>query len=88
MKIVQLMVNDSGSQNYAYTEKLLGSQMSLVRVYFKKLEVVRYSTQENYSFIDLIGKMEKIISYTQLFVKMLYIISKIYAYFNKFYSIF
>jgi hypothetical protein len=62
------MANDSGSENYTNTEKLLGSQMSLVRVYFKKLEVVRYSTQENYSLVDLIGKQEHVYEALEYFL--------------------
>ena len=30
--------------------------MSLIHVYFKELEVLKYSKQENYAAIDLIGK--------------------------------
>ena len=55
-KIIELIQSDVEPANYTITEKLLGSQMSLVRVYFKKLGVVMYSTQENYSLMDLIGK--------------------------------
>ena len=31
--------------------------MSLIHVYFKELEVLKYSKQENYAAIDLIGKL-------------------------------
>ena len=37
-------------------EIVLGSQISLIHVYFKQLEVVQILKQENYGVMDLIGK--------------------------------
>ena len=43
------------SRNETDTDQLI-TGMSLVHVYFKELEVVKYSKQENYGIMDLIGK--------------------------------
>ena len=44
---------DSGVQQETSDQLVTG--MSLVHVYFKELEIVKYSKQENYGIMDLIG---------------------------------
>ena len=51
----------TNSQNVTDTDQLI-TGMSLVHVYFKELEVVKYSKQENYGIMDLIGKSKVTIS--------------------------
>ena len=57
-KIMDVEKSETKSQadkQTAYDE--LGSQVSLIHVYFKELEAVKYSKQENYGIMDLIGKL-------------------------------
>ena len=35
----------------------LGNGLSLIHVYFKHLEAVKYSREENYGLMDVIGKL-------------------------------
>ena len=35
--------------------KRTGGQISLLRIYFKELGVVRYSREENYGLMDVVG---------------------------------
>ena len=44
------------SDSQEETDDQLFEGMSLVHVYFKDLEIVKYSKQENYGMMDLIGK--------------------------------
>ena len=48
--------NNTASQGRTNDASTLVEGMSLIHVYFKELEVVKYSKQENYAAIDLIGK--------------------------------
>ena len=41
-------------------EGLFGKKMSLVHVYFKDLEVTKFSKQENFGIMDLIGTITAI----------------------------
>lgn len=56
-KIVGVMENtDLNPEEKDTKYEALGEKISLVHVYFKELEVVKYSKQENYGIMDLIGK--------------------------------
>ena len=46
----------ASNEEKTIAETVLGSQISLIHVYFKQLEVVQISKQENYGVMDLIGK--------------------------------
>ena len=50
--------NDTPTTGQAATdfENKFANGLSLVHVYFKELEIVKYSKQENYGMMDLIGK--------------------------------
>ena len=62
-KQVKNFVNERGLENNVTntiidngsSEKLMEG-MSIIHVYFKELEVVLYTKQENFGIIDLIGK--------------------------------
>jgi hypothetical protein len=48
--------NSDETEEKEETDDQLFEGMSLVHVYFKDLEIVKYSKQENYGMMDLIGK--------------------------------
>ena len=48
--------NNGNEEEKIKLEEKLGAQMSLIHIYFKELEVVKYSKQENYGTMDLIGR--------------------------------
>ena len=68
-KIMDVIAKHSVVYNHTDIVKELGSKISLVHVYFKNLEVVRYSTQENYSIMELIGKSSYIMIFTQYMLR-------------------
>ena len=47
--------SETDTAGYGGSEKLMEG-MSIIHVYFKELEVVLYTKQENFGIIDLIGK--------------------------------
>ena len=47
--------SDTDTAGYGASDKLM-TGMSIIHVYFKELEVVLYTKQENFGIIDLIGK--------------------------------
>ena len=58
MKKLDVLLNDDNMNEDDKMSKAteIGSQTSLIHVYFKELEVIKYSKQENYGIMDLIGK--------------------------------
>ena len=58
-KIDAVEANDTASKEEKKKAlTTLGEGLSLIHVYFKDLEVVKYSKEENYGLMDVIGKLE------------------------------
>ena len=59
-KIADVVKDDSLEKQTKNAEKrTLADGLSLIHVYFKELEVVKYSKEENYGLMELIGKIKQ-----------------------------
>ena len=76
MKKLDVLLNDDNMNEDDKMSKAteIGSQTSLIHVYFKELEVIKYSKQENYGIMDLIGKrlLQNVTSITIAYFKYIY----------------
>ena len=58
-KYVDILYDPGKSKEEKKNEAgMMGSYMSLIHIYFKDLEAVKYSVQENYGIMDMIGKYD------------------------------